>query len=209
MHDSALDFVTFIIVLGIVVAISLNLVIPIVKDSQQLVYQEQYDKTIEKIQGDMAEPQTDGSYSIEETVLQIMGQSYFMPEPRIISIAGTEIEVRENVGFTPLSKPIGNNAYLAIENWAKAFVEEFGDNDLTKFNNKIFNKGLKAESLPGIKDMRFRIKFDYGDLDETSGGKPADTDDTYALYVIIDCIDLDTGIVEPQEFKCLSGGDIK
>ena len=53
MHDSALDFITFIIVLGIVVAISFNLVIPIVKDSQQLVHQEQYDKTIQKAQGDI------------------------------------------------------------------------------------------------------------------------------------------------------------
>ena len=199
MHDSALDFIIFIIVLGIVVSISFNLVIPIVKESQELKYSEQYDKTIQIIQGDKAEEQTDGNYSIEEIVLQVMGQSYFMPYPRVVDLAGEKIDIQADKGFSPVAKTVGMQAYVGIETWANEYKANGADN----IDNKLLDYGLELTDgvLPDVKDMRFRLQFDYGELEE-------DTDDTYALYISINVRDLGSRIEEQQLFKCLTGGNI-
>lgn len=199
MQDSALDFITFIIVLGIVVAISFNLVIPIVKDSQQLIHQEQYDKTIQKAQGDIADTNVDGTYSIEEIVLQVMGQSYFMPYPRVIDLGGTRLIIEADQGFSPITKGIGMQAYEAVETWAN----DYRAKGIASVNNKLLTYGLEAVdySLPAVKDMRFKLQFDYGDTED-------ETDDSYALHISINCRDLGTGVEEQVLFKCLPSGNI-
>lgn len=199
MHDSAFDFIIFIVVMGIVVSMGFNLVVPLVKVSSELIYEQNQDKTIQRVQGERVEELVDGHSSIEEIVLQVMGQSYYMPSPRVVEIAGYKIEIEAEQGFSPVAKGVGMRAYRETETWAN----EFRARGLAALNNRLLNYGLVyvEGAVPRVEDMRFRLHFDYGELESTS-------DDTYSLHIVLKCRDLGTNTVREYFFKCLPGGHI-
>lgn len=204
VENPALDIMLFIILLAVTTSLAFNLIIPIVKDSQELKYSEKYDKTVDKAQGyGSLEDATDGYMSIEEIVLQMMGQSYFMPKPRTINIAGADFEVTANRGFTPESKPIGHEAYTLVNNWAKQFI---GQN----FSNMRYDiesaYGYTILEQPSVKDMRFIIQLDLTEI--TSNDPEEIAKEPYRLFIKIRSQDRETDEILDILYRCDSGGKL-
>ena len=209
MHDSALDFIIFIIIFVVASVFSVNAIIPLTKESKELVYDEQYDKTVQKLQGEKVEIIGDGSMSIEEITLQIMGQSYFMPAPRKIRIGTDEYDIVVDKGFTPTSKSFGTPVYQNIENWANSFRTK----DIVAINNYLndYNLELADNVLPLVKDMRFLLLYDNGpDEGKEDPDNPGRIirDDSFVLTVRLTCRDLTTLALTDKFLNCTDGGFI-
>lgn len=184
MNDLALDFLVFVLVLGISIGIGMNLVVPVLKDSKELYYSEIYDKTVDKLEGDKTINTDDGCSSINEIVLEVMGQTYYMPDPGRLNIAGTEISVSNNIAFSPNSANIGTDTKVATTDW----YNQFQSNTASKFIGK----------PASIELARFRVAFDMNNADIT-------TDDTYALFIRLKK-DSSSGY---ELYKCISGGRVQ
>ena len=183
MQDSALDFLIMVIILGVVLLIGFGVTVPLVEKSKQLQYQQTYDKTVGELNGDKAPEQYDGCLSCNEIALQTMGQTYFMPTPGFIMIAGTKIIVANNVAFSPNSEPIGNQADSALSSWFSQFT--------ASYKTSIANKPTSLSTA------RFRIMYDMNNTIDTS-------DDSYSVFILL--TRASTG--KQEFFKCTSGGGI-
>lgn len=184
MVESGLNLIMLIITLGIVVAISFNLIIPVVNETDQFKYKQIYDKTADKIYGEkVLSSEDDEYYTASEIVLMIMGQNYFMPEPGKIEIAGEEIGVSNNVSFSPKSKLIGDKAKDAIISWYSSFRSSY-------------DFRLYKDSPTSLSNAKFKIMYCFNDGNNTQ-------DDTYSLYIRLTKEGEDT---QPKYYRCLSGG---
>ena len=186
MHDSALDLLVMVLVLGLVVAIGFNTTIPIVNASKQLYYKEDFDKTVNKLEGDKAALVYDGCMTSDEIILATMGQTYFMPEPGYLEVGGEEIMVSNNMAFSPNSLDIGNQTKLAISTW------------FTQFRAAPLTLGELEAPPIAIADARFKIMFDMNDADDKD-------DDTYSVFILL--TRLSTG--KKELFKCDASGKLR
>lgn len=185
MHDSGLDFLEFIILLGVVLAITFNTVIPIMKESNDLYYSETYDKTASKLNGLSAEDAYDGAMTVEEVTLAVIGQNYFMPNPGKLNICGLDIEVSNNIAFSPNSLDLGNKTRVSIQNWYNKF--------------KTNGYSIDFEDVPmDIGSARFMIMFDMNSGDTNS-------DDTYSLYIKL----TPRGEKYSKIYKCDTNGKLR
>lgn len=204
MQEPALDFIIFVVILGLVVTLSFGLIIPLVNESNNLVYSVKYDKTVEKAQGELINSDNDDCLTLEEIVLQVMGQSYFMPEPRKINLAvanaGDEIKILAAEGFSPDSKAIAIRAHKQITNWANSFASKGKCNLDSRL--AMYGKQFTGGSIPSKADMRFKLQFDYNEPEKTS-------DDNYSLYIMLECKDIETGVITKETFKCMPDGSIR
>ncbi len=186
MHDSALDFLVFVLALGISIAIGFNLVVPILKQSNELYYSEIYDKTADKLEGDQAMNTDDGCMTRDEIALSAMGQTYFMPEPGHLTVAGTDIVVANNLAFSPNSTNIGSQVLTALNNWHSAFINS--------------STASKFTGIPTVvTSARFRIEFDMNNADNK-------TDDSYSVYILLK---RNTAGAKYELYKCISGGKVQ
>lgn len=195
MVDGILDFLVMILVLGIVTGTSLNLTIPIVNETSQIRYDEIYDKTAQSIGGEQAnEYNGDGCMSYDEIILTIMGQSYFMPKPRMIDVCGEVLaikaeqpeevdltdtpsfDIKDAVEFTPNSADIGNWVRNKLDSWYNA---------------------SELKGIP-INDLRFCVQYDLGDTEQKS-------DDMYAVFVLYQK-EFES---EPTLHRCLANGKMR
>lgn len=186
MQDSALDFMVFIIVLGVVVSIGFNLMVPMLKDSRNLYYQENYDKTVGELRGDRAALDYDRCMSRDEIILTVMGQTYFMPKPGTIDIGGVKIEVANNIAFSPRSMDIGVEARDAIDRWFSRFK-----------SSSAFHKFKSPPS--NVRNARFKLMFSMNNPNNKY-------DDTYSLYILLRKNGADA---EEELFKCELNGTLK
>lgn len=174
MKDEALDFLPMILLLGLVVSISFRLIMPIYRESQELVYKEQYDKTLQMVVGEQhySNNSTDPSLTYEEAILEIGSQSYFMPAPRVIDVGGKVFAIQPKA--TDIADPDsayeatatedyipGNRASLsmvknAMYNWCNAYTARY--------------------SKDGFK-LKFSVRFTTGDVEGAS-------DDCYSLFIV-------------------------
>lgn len=195
MVDGILDFLAMVLLLGIVTYTSMGLTVPIIKEAQQLRYDEMYDKAATHLAGEQANEYTgDGCMSYDEIILTVMNQSFFMPKPRLIDICGETLSIQAEqpeekdptappifdtdgtVEFIPDSVDIGNWVRNKIDYWYKA----------SEFYGK-----LDANNL------RFCIEY-------TLGGTEQESDNMYALFILHQA----EGEEEPTLHRCLADGKI-
>lgn len=165
MHDSGLDFIIFTLVLGITVTIGFNTTNMVVRESREMFHVQMYDKTVDRLDGDRAQVDGDGGMSSSEVILTVMGQTHFMPAPGIIEIAGTRIEVSNNLAFSPNSLGLGMQAQNELSEWFNSFRVSSA-------------YGLMTNPPLALADARFKVQFSMNDVSNTA-------DDTYALFIIL------------------------
>lgn len=166
MEEPALDFLVFIILLAVVSSLALVLIVPITKESNELAYSEQYDKSASKVYGEIVDEDTDTKLSITDIVLTAMCQTCFLGEPGVLDICGRKIEIDNNIAYDRYAKSTGDTVYTVINQWFEAFKET--DTYKNKLNAPPSN----------IADARFNILYYAGDTKTTA-------DDTYALYIYV------------------------
>ena len=179
MYRPALGFMVFILVLGIVVPISLNTIMPLTKKTKEMYYTETYDKTVKKLEGDIADTDYDGAMSIEEVILTVMGQTYFLPKPGYLDVCGTRIDIVDNISFSTNSDSVAMQANTAITNW------------YSKFN------APTGYTKPPRNKARFRFEFSMNEASNKD-------DDSYSLYIELDRDD-GTG---KRMFRCDANGAV-
>lgn len=194
MKDEALDFIPMIVLLGLVISICFGLILPIYRESRELIYTESYDKVLGKVQGESRYRSGDNTInhlSYEEAILTLGGQSYFMPNPRIIDIGGKVYQVQASAisMADPGTKYDGpTNEYIPGNRNTLKSIKDTLNNWCTEFSNKYGQNGFK---------LHFTIRF-------TAGVNEGESDDCYALYVI--------GLDEYRQevyLKCLNNGYIE
>ena len=198
MLDGVLDFLVMMLVLGVVTGTSMNLTIPIVEEVNQLAYDEIYDKTAEKIQGDNYVYKGDGCMGYEELILTIMNQTYFMPKPRMMDVCGEVLAVKPDQPDD--SAVTGESGVPPAFNGDDAL--EFVENDINVGNwarNQIHNWYVASDftHIP-ITELRFDMRFDLGETEQYS-------DDMYAVFILHQ----GPNDKEPTLHRCLAGGRIR
>ena len=186
MHKTALDFLTFTLVMCVITVLSFNITLPIVKKTKELYYSEMYDKTIGKPYGELATiySKEDDGMSKNEVILQMIGQNHFMPSPGRIEICGTKIDITNNLAFSPNSADLGATVNSIIENW---FTEFKSSSTINKF-----------EKVPAtIDEAQFKLMFDMNDANDSS-------DNSYSLYIRLKLKGKDY-----KWFKCTANGHIE
>lgn len=196
MVDGILDLLIMILILGTVVSASLGMTLPLVDETKQMVYEEIYDKTADIIDGDQSnEYNGDGCMSYDEVILTVMGQSYFMPKPRVIDICGQVLaieaeqpeekdpgtppsfDIEDAIEFTPNSTQVGVTVRNLIDSWYQ--------------KSEAKNRGIS------IKELRFSIEYTLGETEQES-------DNMYALFILYQA----DGDAEPQLHRCIENGKI-
>jgi len=184
MVDGLLDFLVFVLVLGVVITVGLGLIIPVAADIHHENTIQMYDKTIGGRVDVVSVPDQPIDYkTLEELVLTIMSQGQFIPEPGIIDVCGITVSVSNNILFSPLSIATGNTARTSVTNWYTQFRSS---PTFTLFSNP-------PSTIAGV---RFKLKF--------SMNNPTDkNDDTFAVFIL-----LTRNVIgaEPELFRCISGG---
>lgn len=183
MHDSALDFLTFVLVLSVVTILSFNITLPVVKESRELYYSEIQDKTIGRTDGELVRTDEEEYMTKNEVMLQMIGQNQFMPAPGKIIICGEEVQVTNNLAFSPNSAGLGATVSSLIDNWFTQF-----------YNSSLKNKFEGVPSNPN--EAKFKLMFDMNNPDIKD-------DDTYSLYIKLKPIGK-----QEQIYKCTSGGKL-
>lgn len=181
MHDVALDFVVMILILGVVVATGFNLIIPVIKTIDNICYNETYDKTVGKLEGDKYIDTFDGCIGSNDVILLAMGQTYFMPSPGILDIGGNIIEISDNISFSPNSLGVGTDAKSAINNW------------YSSFNTSSMRSKFK-DFPTNIRNARFKVMY--------SG----DVADRYSLFILLT---RNNSTAEPEFFRCEPNGKVR
>lgn len=185
MQDSALDFLVFIIVMGVVVTLGMNLTVPVVKKSKELYYSESYDKTVGKLEGERAVTEADGAMTRDELVLTAIGQNYFIPDPGYLYVCGDTIKVSDNKAFSPNSVNVGLQVLTDLNTW------------FTQFNSSASKS--KFTGAPGdVTQARFRIEFDMNKPDDKA-------DDTYSVYILLK---LNKANAKNEIYKCMPNGRV-
>lgn len=193
MKDEALDFLPMILLLGLVVSISFNLIMPIYKTSVELQYSESYDKTFAKVEGEQHKYDNSvlNGLTYEEMVLHLAAQTYFMPNPRVLDVGGEVFAIQPgavtvtdpNAAYTatptdeyvPNNRATLENVRVALNDWCTRYTTRYGKDG---------------------HNLVFAIRF-------TTGTIEGPTDDCYALYVkVVD------GVGNEYWSKCLANGYI-
>lgn len=186
MHDSALDFLVFILVLGLVVALGFNFTIPVVKQAKEMSYVETYDKTADNLKGLNITNDYDGCLSSDEIVLMAMSQTYFMPKPGFMEINGQAIKVSDSMAFSPNSLSIGSQVDTEIKNWFNRYKS-------SSTINKLDNPPKQ------LKNARFKITYSMNDPDDIE-------DDSYSLFILLTRNDEGA---RAELFKCEKDGKLR
>lgn len=181
MADDAIDFLGLILVLGLVVAIAFNLVIPMFDESNELKYEGNYDKTVQQLNTEKLDT-FDSTYTAGEIVTTLITQNYFMPSPRVIEIAGNETKVENLEGYSPYSRDLAVGMVNKLRSW---FTQFKAGGSSTGYTN-ILNPPAS------IDDARFVIRFNMNDPDITCLHKVTkcpyngtESDDTYSIYIVV------------------------
>ncbi|MBR1453188.1 MAG: hypothetical protein IJ593_00865 [Lachnospiraceae bacterium] len=176
MKDEAFDFLPLLLLLGITISLCFNLLMPNYYKSRDINQSEVYDKTAARIEGvqyynnSILDSSPDLTY--EEAILTMGSQNYFMPEPRLIKIAGESFSVQtETVDFQDENVSyIYTNADVYIPNDRSTYREI--KNAVYKWCNDFTSKSGRS----GFK-LHFAIKY--------SIEKPTlQSDNCYSLCVV-------------------------
>lgn len=174
MKDEALDFLPMILLLGLVVSISFRLIMPIYRESQELVYTERYDKTLQKIEGEQyySNNSTDPNLTYEEAILEIGSQSYFMPAPRVIDVGGKVFAIQPN--STSIANPeeaytaTATDEYIPGNRASLAMIKDAMYKWCTDYTARYGKDGFK---------LKFAVRF-------TTSNIEGESDDCYSLYIV-------------------------
>ena len=171
MKDEPIDFLPLILLLGVIISISFNFIMPLYKSSRELVYQEVYDKTVSKANGviEYTKSTQDAPYwSFQEAVLTIAGQGYFMPSPRVLKIGNKAFKIQEDdnaaaysgptTDFTPDTRGALSQVHSAMVTVGNAI------NSVSLTSGKAFK-------------LRYSMRFSTGTVEGRS-------DDCYTLCVV-------------------------
>lgn len=194
MKDEPLDIIPMIILLGIVVAISMNIMIPLYRGARELRYSERYDKAMTPIEGEMYNNSTEvgEGYNFTEMVLLLAKQTYFMPQPRVMDIGGSVVEIQpeaesmQNPNESYTEKPTED--YIPDSTGTAERVRQLLYNWCVSYTAKSGKDGFK---------LKFNMVFTVGDRE---GG----SDDCYMLCVAARQEDGKTVYL-----KCLPNGEIE
>ena len=98
IHDGAFDILALVIILGVILAISMGLILPLVQTSNQDTLLALDNKTVTKTIGESIDGygDYDGTMSKLEAVLSTQVYDWGNPEPRLLIVNGTEIEITTN-----------------------------------------------------------------------------------------------------------------
>lgn len=197
-RDEAWDIILMVLVLGIVIPITLGLILPMMAETKELVYDEIMSKSAVGMQGEQFRTHDtfDGGYTYEQAIALLSKQSYFMPEPRILNIGGQYLSVAADTvnpnipasAEQPGSKyeddatlyvPNNLNTMIVVQKylstWCQQYSARYGEN------------GYK---------LKFICQYDVAE-DE------GEADDRYSVFV------LGYADGKPQRFLCEPNGIIK
>lgn len=180
MDDYALDFLVFVVTAAVVTALGMLIIIPNSKNIAELRYKEYSDKTAMYTleTGEETIDNEKSYYTADELVLVVMSQTYYMPEPKKINIAGDILEITEDEGFVPNSAAHGNKVYNSIKKW----FNEFKNSASTG----------RFEDVPDeLEDCKFSIRYSYNDHKDLQ-------DEDYSLFIIL----TEKGSIEPKYYRC-------
>lgn len=175
MRDEPLDFLPMIFLLGVVVSICFGLIMPIYKDSRELVYNEVYDKTLARAEGekyydDIGEP----FWTFQEAVLTLADQEYFMPSPRVIKIGNKAYKIQDESSLSDEAYSGPTDTYLPD---TRGTLEAIFEQMRTTCNNINSVNG----SINGLSGKAYKLKYTTRLTTGTVEGK---TDDCYILCVV-------------------------
>lgn len=220
MKDEPLDIIPMIVLLGLVVAISMSLIIPMYRDAQMLKYDVLYDKSVTSIEGGSEDIiNIKDGFTAAEVSLMVGGQSYFMPHPRIVDVCGTKLEIQPDA--QSVDKVFDPNAGNAVDPDAPVGPDEGGAGDPDpgpdpgaggthgeEFTPKTYETYVRVRNLinewyiaykaassdANASNLKFDIRFTTGDLE-------TDDDDCYAV-----CVLGKDEFGKIRYLKCKSGG---
>lgn len=197
MRDEPLDLIPLTVLLGIVVAISMGIMIPMYREAQQLKYDVTYDKVVTSVEGQMDNNEVTEGYSYTEMVLLISKQTYFMPQPRVIDIGGQVLAIQPEV--TDAIKP-GEFVESGYEGATTNFIPENTTSAaLAKsYINTWCTKYNAMHSGENSYDFAFDLRF-------TTGTVEGESDDCYTLYVLAKTNPEN----ETIRLRCLANGQLE
>lgn len=206
MVEGALDLLIMIFVLAACLSVCMGLMVPIVKDSKQLVYDEIYNKSVDKLAGDRILPSSEFCVPASKITLCSMGQKSFMPEPRQISIAGTYIDVGDtgapgavDDGYAARRVEIGNKVYGYIATWFTSFKASDSYDKILNPPTSLETSSITVDGKEINTTALFTFMYDDNNTEDES-------DDSYALFIKLT---ENKPFAAPQLYKCLSGGRLK
>lgn len=195
MKDEPLDIIPFILLLGIVIAISMNIMIPLYRDASMLKYDVNYDKTVSAIEGEMYYNNSEVSegFDYHEMVLLLGRQTYFMPMPRAIDIGGTVVAIQPDT--TDVVKP--GEGYTEPD--AEMYIPD-NSNTSALVRQKLYDwcTAFTAKTGKNGFDLLFDIKFTTNEKEEAS-------DDCYTVCVVAK----DSEYGNLLKLRCLPGGNLE
>lgn len=179
--DPALDFLEFIILLAGVCAICFSLIIPITKDMNEVTYRQNYDKTVNSIQGEKPQTTADGCSTAKQIALEAASQSPYLPSP--VSLPNLDDQLMYERLSKDLREEIANSSEgIAVTNLVvNSFEKPIRLTGIGQYNvataTDVYNeiKAWCAKHGKNIDDARFKIMF-YMGKDEGA------SDNTYAVY---------------------------
>lgn len=206
MVEGALDFVIMVFVVAACLSVCMGLMVPMVKESKQLVYDEIYNKSVDRLDGDRVLTNPEVCVPAGKISLCGMGQKSFMPEPRKIGIAGEMIDVGDTGatgddegGYAARRVDIGNRIYKGIDEWFDTFISGPSYSNLVnppeslQTSSKIVNgEEINTTAL-------FTFMYDTNRTEDKA-------DDSFALYIKVT---ENKPFAEPQLYKCLPGGRLQ
>lgn len=192
MKDETFDLIPLVILLGILVSLSMKLMVPLYRDSQNLKYDVRYDKTVTASDNYLYDTTSSVGigYSYEELILMLGKQSYFMPSPRKIDLCGKLIGIKADtvdkknldnlsddldIMYVPDDIQTTIDIKQILQDWCNKYTQNYGENG--------FN-------------LQFEVRF-------TTGNTEDDEDDCYAVYILGK-----NSLGEIKRLKCLDGGKV-
>lgn len=193
MKDEATDVIPFILLLGVVLSLCMNIILPMYKESKILKYDEIYDKTLTKVEGEQYEYNNSyfPGFSYSEIILVASSQTYFMPTPRVVRLGDSIFAIQAKVVQVnqPNAPTIPNSQNYIPDNLDTANI----------IKNAIYKWCLDYSTRYGSDGfkLRFQLRFTPAETESTD-------DDCYSLYVIgnTDANDL-------IYLRCLSDGEVE
>lgn len=216
MVEGALDFVIMVFVVAACLSVCMGLMVPMVKESKQLVYDEVYNKSVDRLDGDRVLTNPEVCVPAGKISLCGMGQKSFMPEPRkisiprgknrpvdmpvdIIDVGDTGATGDDEGGYAARRKDIGERIYRDIEEWFGDFTSGPSYSNLVnppeslQTSSKIVNgEEINTTAL-------FTFMYDTNRTEDKA-------DDSFALYIKVT---ENKPFAEPQLYKCLPGGKLQ
>lgn len=126
MVDDALDFIVFLMLLGICLSTAFGVVLPVVYNYSHVGLELREDKSAPKIEGYTNVTNFDGTYTKEDIALMLQVQDLDLPEPKVIEINGTKVDI--NASYIPDKVMYGKIIADNLDSDKKyEFILDYGD----------------------------------------------------------------------------------